>query len=423
MLRLTFVCPKLSHIMRSLFALSTFRHHIQNNAYLWVCFAMIVGVMGTALASPLYPIYQTAWQLTAGDITILYVIYMASALSSLLFLGRLSDQKGFVFVLRVGLILITTGIFLSAIAWSYTSFLISRIFIGLASSLIVTSASIGLTKLSRSRDLQRAAATTSLLIAFGFGVGPVMGGLIAQWAHYPLRSSYFPSMIMGLIAIYAMFLLPAAPHQPQNPPKKACWWRPSLHIPSAQARTPFFVGACAAFAAFSMFSLFASLAPSFMDSMVPWHGPAVSGLSIGIILFMSSGFQLWVRQWPLKRSLLIGLFAFSTSNLLLIANLQHASVLLFASSLILTAMGHGLCLISGMGIVNRIALPEHRAATTSSYLIIAYLGAIVPILALGFLADLFSMPVALVCFCFGLFIFSSTLGVLAFKKLRLPALT
>ena len=26
--------------------------------YFWVCFSMCVGVMGTALASPLYPLYQ-----------------------------------------------------------------------------------------------------------------------------------------------------------------------------------------------------------------------------------------------------------------------------------------------------------------------------------------------------------------------------
>lgn len=33
---------------------------IRQHPYVWVCYAMIVGVMGTALASPLYPIYQEA---------------------------------------------------------------------------------------------------------------------------------------------------------------------------------------------------------------------------------------------------------------------------------------------------------------------------------------------------------------------------
>src|SRR5690606_24880388 len=68
--------------------------NIHHYPYLWVCFAMCVGVMGTALASPLYPLYQEAWNLSAGDITLVYVVYMASALCGLLFLGKLSDQYG-----------------------------------------------------------------------------------------------------------------------------------------------------------------------------------------------------------------------------------------------------------------------------------------------------------------------------------------
>lgn len=401
--------------------LSTMQNNIQKHPYLWVCFAMIVGVMGTALASPLYPLYQQAWQLSAGDITVLYVVYMCSALSSLLFLGRVSDQRGFVFVLRGGLVLVTLGILLSAFAWDYWSFMISRIGIGLASSLIVTSASIGLNKLNRSKDLQRAAATTSLLIAFGFGLGPVMGGLIAQWSHFPLRVSYVPSVIMGIIAVYALFTLSATEHRPApSAIKPKSFWRPGIHIPQADSRAPFLLASMTAFSAFAMFSLFASLAPSFMRSMVPWHGPAVSGLSIGLILFMSSAVQLMARRWALKRSLLIGLISFAISNVLLIVNLSYTSVLLFGATVLLIALGHGLCLIAGMGTVNRTALPEHRSATTSSYLIIAYLGAIIPILTMGFLADNLGLQIALLVFCVSLCLINLALAYITWRHVSLP---
>lgn len=416
--------------MRALFStlalvmhtLNSMQHTIQKRPYFWVCFAMIVGVMGTALASPLYPLYQQAWQLSAGDITVLYVVYMCSALSSLLFLGRISDQQGFVFVLRGGLVLVTFGIGLSIFAWDYWSFMISRIVIGLASSLIVTSASIGLNKLNRSKDLQRAAATTSLLIAFGFGLGPVIGGLIAQWSSYPLRTSYIPSFIMGIIAAYSLFMLSATAYKPvhSQKTKHKAFWRPVLHIPAAHLRAPFLMASMTAFAAFAMFSLFASLAPSFMDSMVPWHGPAVSGLSIGLILFMSSGVQLMARRWPLKRSLMIGLISFAISNILLIVNLSYASVMLFSGTVLLIALGHGLCLIAGMGTVNRIAQPEHRSATTSSYLIIAYFGAIIPILSIGFLADSFGMQIALLVFCVSLCVLNLVLAYITCRYISLP---
>lgn len=377
---------------------------IQQTPYLWVCFAMIVGVMGTALASPLYPLYQQAWNLSAGDITAVYAVYMGAALCSLLFFGRISDHKGYIVVLRGGLVVVTIGIIGSAVATDYWTFLFSRIVIGLASSLILTSASIGLTQLNRSSDLQRAAATTSLLIAFGFGLGPVTGGLIAQWAPAPLRYSYVPSIMMGFAAIYALFALPSKPSPARSMTRSSTkeLIKPSLCIPQGNLRLPFILGSLVAFCAFAMFSLFASLAPSFMSSMVPWHGPAVSGLSLGVILFLSSGFQLMIRAWSLARSLILGLLLFILSNVLLLINLRYTSALLFALVILVLAFGHALCLMSGMGIINRIAAPEHRSATTSSYLVIGYLGAIAPTLSLGVLADHLGLQNALIIFCISL---------------------
>ena len=66
---------------------------------------MCVGVMGTALASPLYPLYQQAWGLQPSHITIIFVAYMVAALISLLLLARLNDRYGFMPVLRAGLVI------------------------------------------------------------------------------------------------------------------------------------------------------------------------------------------------------------------------------------------------------------------------------------------------------------------------------
>lgn len=369
--------------------------------YLWVCLAMCVGVMGTALASPLYPLYQARWNLSASHITQLYVAYMAAALLGLLFLGRLSDRKGFMPVLRTGLVLVTSGVALSAFAWDVYSFLVSRILIGLASSMIVTSASIGLTQLNRGGDMQRAAATTSLMLAFGFGLGPVVGGLIAQWAPTPLFSSYLPSILLGVLAIYALFQITPPPSSLPQRKDKGGWraWLPRIMMPAGPLKRPFLLGCLSACCAFAMFSLFASLAPSFMAQMVPWHGPATSGLSIGIILFLSSGFQLMVRRWPAKRSVLVGLSAFSLANLALLTNLWAASSLLFVLCVLVTSFGHGLCMVGGMSVVNKVSPPHQRAGMTSTYLVIAYLGAILPILGLGWLADHLGLDQGLMIFC------------------------
>lgn len=360
---------------------------------------MCVGVMGTALVSPLYPLYQERWQLSSGDITILYVVYMGSALASLLFLGRLSDRKGYLLILRAALTVVTAGILLSAFAWNLSSFIVSRVFIGLASSLIVTAASLGLSQLSRNGDIQRAASSTTLMLAFGFGLGPVVGGTIAQWIPYPLISSYIPSLVLGVLAIYALFKI-RVPDKAPNP-LQYTWrqWLPTLTLPQAHLRKPFFLGCLAACSAFSMFSLYASLAPSFMATMVPWHGPMVSGFSIGIILFVSSGTQLLARRVHSKRNVLLGLSAFTIASLSLWKNIESASAILFGFSVAMTSVGHGFCMLGGMSVVNKVAPAHLRSGMTSTYLIIGYLGAILPTLALGWLADKIGLNKALAWYC------------------------
>jgi hypothetical protein len=62
-----------------------------------------------------------------------------------------------------------------------------------------------MTQLNNKGDLQRAAATTSLTIAFGFGLGPVVGGLMAQWVPFPLVSSYLPPIALSFLGIHALF--------------------------------------------------------------------------------------------------------------------------------------------------------------------------------------------------------------------------
>lgn len=371
--------------------------------YVWVCFSMCVGVMGTALASPLYPLYQQAWSLLPSHITQVFVAYMLGALTSLLFLGRLTDRFGFVRVLRQGLMLMTAGVLISALAWNLPSFALGRIIIGLASGLITTSASVGMTRLNNQGDLQRAAATTSLTIAFGFGLGPVVGGLVAQWLPRPLITAYLPSIALGLISIRALskvHIPEPVTHLPMT--AKPLHWRdfmPTLTLPEARFARHFALGGMCAFSAFGMFSLFASLAPSFMQRMLPWHGPAVSGLSIGVILFLSAGVQYLARPRPSKAAAITGFACLAACNLLLLINNFVGSAWLFALSVMTTAAGHGLCNLAGMSIVNKVSTPASRTGLLSTYLIVGYLGTIVPILGLGWLSDHIGLTRALTAYC------------------------
>ena len=154
-----------------------------------------------------------------------------------------------------------------------------------------------------------------------------------------------------------------------------------------------------AFCAFGMFSLFASLAPSFMQKMVPWHGPAISGLSIGLILFLSAAVQFVAQRWMTKKVLIAGYLSLALCNVLLMMNVFVASSLLFALCVLTTALGHGLCNLGGISVVNKVARADNRAGLLATYLVIGYVGTILPILGIGWLSDHLGLSKALLVFC------------------------
>ena len=394
--------------------------------FAWVCFAMCVGVMGTALASPLYPLYQARWGLLPSHITGIYVAYMLGALASLLFLGRLSDRFGFLPVLRSGLMLVTAGVLLSALAWNVPSFVISRVAIGIASGMITTSASMGLTQLSRSASVQHASAMTSFAMSLGFGLGPLVGGVLAQWLAQPLVSAYVPSVLLGVLAVYALYQVQipckAVPTTATASAAQSLRnWLPRITLPQPALRRPFFIASLGAFSTFGIFGLYASLAPSFMGQMLPWHGPAVSGMSIAMILFLSAGVQWLARPIHTKTCLVWGLCLLAAGNLWLMATTYTNWPLLFIFSVLTTAAGHGLTNLAGIAVVNKVARPDNRAGLLSSYLVVGYIGTTAPILGVGWLSDHIGLPLAIVTFCVGMALLTASLAWLAYRTPAIEA--
>lgn len=369
---------------------------LKASPFAWVSFAMIVGVMGTALISPLYALYKEAWNLQASDISRIYVIYMGGALATLLFLGRLPDRVGFRPVMQCGLVLAMTGTFISLIAWDVTSLSVGRLIVGVASSMVTTSATLGLAKLSPPGNVQRVAMMSGFLIAFGFGVGPLIGGIIGQWAPYPLVTTYVPTLVLAALGLLALsrLELPDSATPKNAAPLRARDVLPKLTWPAADSSMAFALTTSLPFLAFGVFGLYAAMSPLFLDKLVPWHGPVVSGTAIALILLGSAGTQILAGRMPTHWCGFFGLLGLAMSNALLVINLWAGSATLFALGLLFTAMGHGMSMLAGMSMVNRIATPSNRSGLLSTYLVIGYIGSMVPIMGMGWIADHWGMPVA-----------------------------
>lgn len=359
-----------------------------------VSLALIMGTIGTALASPLYPIYQELWQLLPSQITYIFVAYMFGCLATLLFLGRASNSFGFLRTLQAGMLFVIAGLTVSVFASNVIVLSAARFLIGIASGLITTSAMLGLIYTIPDSHKQHAPQISSIVTVIGFGLGPITGGLIAQFSAWPLIMPYLPVILGAVICVIGLFSIKHRPAETQ-----AFTAAPHLQLPERQYHQEFYLAGITAFCAFAAFSLFASLAPSFIQDIIPWHGPLVSGATISSILLISAIAQIYAKQIAPHKVLKMGLisFIFGYITLSLCMLLQWGS--LFFVSVLMAGAGHGLGLLGAFGIIHSISNSANRAAVMSTYLFIGYLGTIVPIIAVGFLTDHFGFSTSIICFC------------------------
>lgn len=366
-------------------------------SFLMISLALCIGTIGTALASPLYPIYQQLWQLLPSQITYIFVAYMFGCLTTLLFLGRSSNSFGFIRTLQIGLLFAVIGLTLSVFASTTYLLGFGRFIIGIASGLISTSAMLGLIYTIPDSHKQNAAQLSSIITVIGFGLGPFIGGAIAQFSDRPLVTPYLPVIIAAIISLLSLFTIKTMRFERQ--PFSIA---PHLQLPEAQFKKLFYIASFTAFCAFGSFSLFASLAPSFIRDVIPWHGPLVSGATIASILMVSAIVQFIAKSFDMHKALNTGLVLLISSYIILsICMTMHWSFLFFLS-VVLVGMGHGLTLLSAFALIHHMTNVENRAAVVSTYLFIAYFGTIVPIISAGFLSDHFGLMVGVLGFCAGI---------------------
>lgn len=366
-------------------------------SFLMISLALCIGTIGTALASPLYPIYQQLWQLLPSQITYIFVAYMFGCLTTLLFLGRSSNSFGFIRTLQIGLLFAVVGLTLSVFASTTYLLGFGRFIIGIASGLISTSAMLGLIYTIPDSHKQNAAQLSSIITVIGFGLGPFIGGAIAQFSDRPLVTPYLPVIVAAIISLLSLFTIKTMRFERQ--PFSIA---PHLQLPEAQFKKLFYIASFTAFCAFGSFSLFASLAPSFIRDVIPWHGPLVSGATIASILMVSAIVQFIAKSFDMHKALNTGLVLLISSYIILsICMTMHWSFLFFLS-VVLVGMGHGLTLLSAFALIHHMTNVENRAAVVSTYLFIAYFGTIVPIISAGFLSDHFGLMVGVLGFCAGI---------------------
>jgi MFS family permease len=248
---------------------------------------------------------------------------------------------------------------------------LARLLAGACSGVVFAAGSAWVQELSAGTPAGTGARRAAIALTAGFGSGPVVAALLAQWVARPLVVPYLPHLVLGVVAIA---LLPGAPETAGGSGRV----RLSL---AAAVRTPRF-GRIVAPTAPGVFAS-AAIAFAVLPGRVGHVSVAVSGLVTGLTLGTGVAVQPFARRLedrhPLRAGLL-GLGAAVAGTLLgALAVREQALGLVLAAAVPLGA-AYGLCLVSGLRESERLAHPDERGATLAVFYALTYVGFAAPYL-------------------------------------------
>ena len=353
-------------------------------AFWLLAYTFAVTMLGTTLPTPLYVIYQAQFHFSTSLITLIYAVYAVGVLAALLGAGHTSDQVGRrpVLAAAIGLSIASAVTFILApgVGWLF----LGRLLSGLSAGLITGTATAALTETARIGSGRRASLVSTTANMGGLGLGPLLAGLLAQYAPQP---TVLPFLVqLGLVAVAGFGLL-VVPETVSERTPLSLRFR-GFGIPQA-GRSEFIAAGFAGFAAFSLLGLFSSLVPTFLSGVLHDTSHALAGTVVFLAFAVGTGTQLAVSRLPSRPVMLAGLTVFLAALALIVAGLSAASLPLFLAGTVVSGVAIGAVFMGSLAVANRLAPAASRGQVISTFFVFAYVGLTVPVIAVGYGAQAF----------------------------------
>ncbi len=350
-----------------------------SGAWVRIAFAMFAVGWGANQFSPMLIVYRHELRLGAGAVAGLFLVYALTLIPGLLVGGPASDRFGrrpvvlpFVALSPLATLLLVLG------PRSLALISAGRALAGLCSGVVFGSATAWVQELSHGTG--QSARRAALALTAGFGLGPVVAAVLAQWVRDPLVVPYVPHLVIGVAAAIMIWRAPEGVHQPQaRPVRDARSWPPGA------VRTWRFWLAVAPASPM----VFGSVSLAIV--VLPEDVTSARTLSAGFAGLMTAlAFSAGVGIQPLARRLgnplagiVAGLCCAAAGAGVGVAAVAGADRVLAGVSAVLLGLAYGLCLVSGLRQAEQMASPGQRGAVIACYYALAYLGFAAPYLAAG----------------------------------------
>lgn len=349
---------------------------------------------GATFITPLFPLYSETYQLNSLQISILFAIYAAFLLPTLLVTGDKGSTWGLKRVVRssIWISIISTLFFLGSI---YTWMLyVARLLEGIAYGAFTGTAVAFLMKQTPPNKVSTALKLSGVTILVGFGLGPAIAGLILQYLHFqPLR---LPFWILLILLIISLIILETIPKDVVSLEQIRVKKNISLGVPS-NIRSHFWsmVG-LPIFTVFTIQGIAFSLIPTFVKNVIRSSNLSVSGLIIFVLLSGAALAQFipWPSH-PVTR-IRFGILLLAIGSWVIVSSGLTSSLPLLWTGIFIQAIGGGWTFQISLRFAGQLPESEARPRVISAFYLCAYSGFIVPVIGVGALTQFYNLNTSLI---------------------------
>lgn len=376
---------------------STTRH----GAGFWViAFAFVVMMAFSAVPTPLYALYQQRDGYPTFLVTVIFAAYAIGVMASLYFAGHVSDWLGRRRVILAAVLVNILAAVIFLLFPEVGGLIAARFVNGIAIGALTATATAHLSELRAvSRPLEspaRAGILSGLANIGGIALGPLIGGVLAQFAPEPLRLPFEVFLVLLVLSGIGVAFVPETVERAE---KRRAYRPQRVSLPSGSGPI-FFAASAGVFSAFAVFGLFMALSPTFLAGV--FNEP--SRLAAGLVPFAVFGSgalsQVVFAALALRRQLTLSLVLMIAGLVLMTVSVLIAVLPLFVVSGIVAGAGVGLQFKASVGVAASLATPASRGEVLAAIFLVAYTGLAVPVLLVGLALALLPGTAVLVGFAF-----------------------
>ena len=365
-----------------------------------IAFSFLTVLAYNAVPAPLYAIYQQRDGFSSFMLTVIFAAYAVGVVLSLFSVGHLSDVHGRrpLFVPALLFSMASAGIF---IAWrALPGLFLARFVGGLGVGMVTATATAWISELHRvarpGHSPRRAQVVSTAANLGGIGLGPLIGGILAQWVSSPLTVPYVVSL--GAMALGLAFVL-ASPETRGRVVPRPPWHPQRISVPS-DARGRYAAAAVGAAISFAVFGLFTSLAPTVLAGTLHHGSPALAGATAFAVLAAAVAAQTLMRSEAPRVMILLGELLTILGFVILLGSvwIPSPSLALFLVGGAVSGAGAGMLFKGVVTLIGAIAPPARRAETLAGMFLAGYIGLSLPVVGLGALTQYLSARVSLLIF-------------------------